>query len=276
MVYYVAIPTYNRSDVIASKTLAFLKGKVDSEHIYLFVANAEEQTKYKDAVPAELYNKIVVGKLGITNQRRFIKDYFAEGAHVVSIDDDIDGLYRLNAANDGFTEIRNVDSFVRKAFERLAKERLYLWGVYPVKNPFFMSRKSTTDLRFIIGMFHGYINRKNVSALEPSTKSESKEDIEMSVLYYLRDGGVLRFTDVAVKSKPLSAGGLGELPERLAKNNAAACYLEKTYPTMLRMYFRDNGKAELRVLKQPNTTTLTHGTRKNKSPKSRRVRGTKK
>jgi hypothetical protein len=71
--YVVAIPTYNRSDVIGKKTLMTLKeGGVHKSSIYLFVANKTEQKIYEQTVPKELYGKIVVGKLGIANQRKFI------------------------------------------------------------------------------------------------------------------------------------------------------------------------------------------------------------
>ena len=71
--YVVAIPTYNRQDVVFKKTIStLLNGGVSSSHIYLFVANKEQERLYEDAVPKTAYNKIVVGKKGITNQRKFI------------------------------------------------------------------------------------------------------------------------------------------------------------------------------------------------------------
>ena len=71
--YIVTIPSYNRSKEIVSKSLRTLKnGNVSANNIYIFVANEEEQELYSNTVPKDLYYKIVVGKIGIANQRNFI------------------------------------------------------------------------------------------------------------------------------------------------------------------------------------------------------------
>ena len=73
----IAIPTYNRSDVLEKKTLTtLLKGGIEPKQIYIFVANQKEKKIYEDAIPRDKYNEMIVGKLGITNQRKFIKNYF--------------------------------------------------------------------------------------------------------------------------------------------------------------------------------------------------------
>ena len=59
--YVVAIPTYDRVDILQEKTLPLLLSRnVSPSSIYLFVANKEEEKKYKDAIPSDKYNKIVV------------------------------------------------------------------------------------------------------------------------------------------------------------------------------------------------------------------------
>jgi hypothetical protein len=49
--------------------------------------------------------------LGITNQRIFIKNYFKEGENIVSIDDDIEGLYKMKGRS-ALSKINNLDSFL--------------------------------------------------------------------------------------------------------------------------------------------------------------------
>lgn len=45
---YIAIPTYNRSDVLERKTLTtLLKGGIDPNQIYIFVANQKEKKNMK-------------------------------------------------------------------------------------------------------------------------------------------------------------------------------------------------------------------------------------
>jgi hypothetical protein len=244
--YVVAIPTYNRSDILERKTLSTLQsGHVSSKNIYIFLANEEEKKKYEAVIPKNLYHKMVVGKLGITNQRQFISRYFPEGKNIVSLDDDIEGLFRRKSEKI-LTKITNLDSFFKDAFQKLNQENLYLWGIYPVCNPFFMKPNTTTKLRFVIGALHGYVNRHD-QELAFSGKSEQKEDYEQSIKYFLKDGGVLRFNDVSIKTKFHAPGGLGRTEERFKANEEAAKYLQKTYPDLVTIFHRKNGMAEIKL-----------------------------
>ena len=243
---YIAIPTYKRHDILERKTLSTLeRGGISPSQIYIFVANEAEKKLY-EAIPSSKYHKIIVGKLGIANQRIFIKNYFKEGEYVVSIDDDVEGLYQLSG--DKLKEIK-VKPFFEKALEELKKEKRYIWGIYPVRNPFFMKKKTSKGLSFVIGALHGYIVRHDKS-LEPSTSSEGKEDYEASILYYLKDGGVLRFNDVTIKTKFLAKGGLGQ--DRFERNKKSAKYLQRTYPKLVSIFHRKNGMTEIRFTRKNN------------------------
>ena len=246
MPYVVAIPSYNRPNEILAKTLKTLKtGHVNKNSIYIFVANNDERKKYEEVVSKDLYGKIVVGKLGIANQRIFIKHYFNNNQQVVSIDDDVEALYKMtNAEPAKLIKITNVDKFFKDAFDRLKKEKLFIWGIYPVRNPFFMQNTVSTGLKFIIGALYGFIVRKT-SELEPSINAEGKEDYEQSILYYKKDGGVLRYNNVTIKTKFLAKGGLGA--DRFEMNKKAAEYLQKTYPDLVTIFHRKNGMTEIKL-----------------------------
>ena len=223
-----------------------INGRINSSRIYIYVANNEEKRIYERTIPKHMYHKEVIGKKGITNQRIFIKNYFKEGDYVVSIDDDIEGLFKLKG--DKLAKIHNLDAFFKHAYKRLKREKLFLWGIYPVSNPFFMKGKESisTSLKFIIGLLHGYIVRHDKS-LEPNKNIKSKEDYEQSILYYERDGGVLRFNDVAAKTKFLTKGGLGQIDKRFEMNRKAADYLSKKYPNYVTVFHRQNGMTEIRL-----------------------------
>uniref|UniRef100_A0A6C0I3H6 Glycosyltransferase n=1 Tax=viral metagenome TaxID=1070528 RepID=A0A6C0I3H6_9ZZZZ len=244
--YVVAIPSYQRQEVLIKKSLQTLKkGGVDPKKIHIFVANKEEYETYEKEVPKELYGKLITGKLGITEQRKYITKYFPEGTHIVSIDDDVEGLFRSKGTTK-LVEIKKVDTFFKDAFDTLKKENLYIWGIYPVSNPFFMKDKVTTELKFIIGTLFGYINRHD-KTLQPSSSIKEKEDYEMSILYFLKDGGVLRYNNVTIKTKFHAAGGLGKTEGRFEANKDAAEYLSKKYPELVSVFKRKNGMSEVKL-----------------------------
>jgi len=260
--YAVAIPTYNRQDVVFKKTIStLLNGGVSKSRIYIFVANKEQEKLYEDAVPKTAYHKIVVGEKGIANQRKFIANYFPEGKYVISLDDDVEEFQILKSTrrgatqknrpktnNDKLVKMTNVHQFFMDAYKTMKREGLYIWGVYPVRNAFFMYPKYTTDLRFIIGVTFGFIVRRDRN-LEPSIQSETKEDYEQTILYYKKDGGVVRFNNIVPKTKFNSPGGLGT--DRFERNKIAAEYLAKTYPDLVKRSDRSNGTPEVKLVLAP-------------------------
>ena len=223
MTYVVAIPTYNRVQEVTNKTLATLKeGGVSKNKIYLFVANKQQYDLYEKNVPKNLYNNIIIGKKGITNQRIFISQYFKEGQYVISMDDDVEELEFLKGEK--LVRLKDINNFFINAYKLMKKEQLFIWGIYPVRNPFFMYNELTFDLRFIIGVTFGFIVRHD-KKLKMSTNAETKEDYEQTILYYKMDGGVIRFNNITAKTKFNSPGGLGT--DRFERNNKAAEYLVK-------------------------------------------------
>ena len=245
--YVVAIPTYNRVEEVINKTLNTLKeAGVSKNKIHLFVANKQQYNLYEQNVPQNLYGKIIIGKKGITNQRIFISDYFNEGQYVVSMDDDIEELQILKGEK--LVKLKDIHSFFIEAYKLLKKEHLYIWGIYPVRNPFFMYNQMTTDLRFIIGVTFGFITRHD-KKLKMSIKSETKEDYEQTILYYKMDGGVIRFNNVTAKTKFNSPGGLGT--DRFERNKNASEYLSKKYPEIVTRKDRKDGTPEVKLTKLP-------------------------
>ena len=130
--YVIAIPSYKRHSELSNKTIALLKKyKINHKNIYIFVANKTERKLYEENLDENLYNKIVVGKKGITKQRIFISKYFPEKQYVISLDDDIEKVFELK--NKKLVELKDLDKFFRNAYKELIKKNLFLWGVYPTQ-----------------------------------------------------------------------------------------------------------------------------------------------
>ena len=83
----IAIPSYKRHKYLGDKTLKTLHNfGYEIKDIDIFVGNDEEYGLYKSEYPE--YN-IIVGVVGMRQIREFIFNYYDEGTHVLSLDDDI-------------------------------------------------------------------------------------------------------------------------------------------------------------------------------------------
>jgi len=251
MEYFIAIPSYKREKEIQLKTLKYLKEcGIEDERIVVFVANEDQKNIY---TTAGVRNKIVVGVLGITNQRNFIMNYFPLGQYVISMDDDIERLEEavgVGGVSPQFVTIIDLDKVFKENHQLMLEENRYIWGIYPVRNIFFIKKQIHTDLKFIIGVCYGYINRRMLL----DVGCDVKEDIQNSILHYLRDGGVLRINTIVAKTKFNTVGGLGI--ERYEANKKAAQYLQYKYPTLCSVYQRKNGTHEVRLSRTDFLTTI--------------------
>lgn len=245
MDYKIAIPTYLRYEKLKNKTLNLLKkNNIDLSKIFIFVANEDEYNKYKSVIGDE-YN-IIIGELGITNQRNFISNFFNEGEMIVSLDDDISEIIEL--VDNEFKNKNNLNQFFKDSFKNIKDHNCYIWGVYSIYNKGFMlkNKNISYDLKFIIGSLYGFIVRKD-NDLKLNISAEGKEDIEQSILYFIKDKIVMRYNRITFKTKRIDEGGLGK--DRFLINEKASKYLLDTYPDMVRPYKRKNGMCEITMKK---------------------------
>lgn len=64
---------------------------------------------------------------GEARQRIFIRNYLKEGDYVVSVDNDIEELFRLS--RDKLTHLKQVKTFFEHSLEELKREKKYMWGL---------------------------------------------------------------------------------------------------------------------------------------------------
>ena len=277
--YIIAIPSYNRPDLIQVKTLALLhRHGIPATKINVFVANQEQHDLYKAKVPAWLYGKLVIGVIGLRNQRNFIMDYYPDGTHIVQMDDDLDKIMELiiepysasrasrkasrrdskravrqsSKSTRRMRQIINLDEFITRAFEICHKKGIFLWGVYPLANARFMTPKMTTDLRFIVGPFWGIINRQRPDL---RITIDEKENAERTLQHYTIDGAVLRFNNVGIETRYYkNKGGMqDEGKNRKEEALKSVYYLHKKYPKLTKIYLgKKSGVPEIRMRTHPS------------------------
>lgn len=255
--YVVCVPSYKRASVCNEKTLNTLhKHKIDSKRIYVYVANKEEYDLYEKILDKNKYNKLIIGKKGLVQQREFIMNLWPEGKHIVFLDDDIQSVDLSLSAQ---FKNHSLDYFIKEAFEECKNNKSYIWGVYAVFNPFFRKPKKemTRDLNYIVGAFYGIINRPNLRSIKLTITKENgqKEDVERTIKYFIEDGVVLRFNKIGFETKYYGKeGGLGKFEDRLKPMMDACKKLEEKYPEYGRIKVRGNGMGEFVLKKIPYQT----------------------
>ena len=252
--YIIAIPSYNRPELIQVKTLALLhKHNINSKLINIFVSDREQYDLYKLKVPEFLYNKLIIGVKGLKNQRNYINAYYPEGYPIVEMDDDIDKIVELHSNTTTKTKtlipIEDLDAFIKKAFKMCYKKNIFLWGVYPLANSHFMTEKITTDLRFIVGPMWGMINRHHKDLV---LTIDEKEDTERTLQHWVMDGKVLRFNTIGIETNYYkNKGGMqNEGKNRKEEALKSVYYLHKKYPELTKIHLgKKSGFPEIKLIK---------------------------
>lgn len=234
----IAIPSYNRSDVIASKTLKTLEC-IDRNTITIFVI-PEELELYRKTCPGY---QIVPGVKGLVNQRQFIENWYPLDSNILFMDDDVSGLFFVSDEKTR-RPIENLAQFITEGFAKMAEVGATIWGIYPVDNTMFSfkSKEISNGLSYIVGAFYGQKNTRDIN-LETG---DGVEDRERSVLRFLRDGRVLRFNRFGMKTKYFAPGGMMS-DERQKTHQIASETLVQKYPKLLRLKTRKNGYVDCQI-----------------------------
>ena len=241
MSYYIAIPSYKRALELPLKTLATLqKYNVALDKIFVFVVE-EEIAEYQKTCPGYT---IISGHLGLINQRAFIENYFDKDSNILFLDDDVSDVFTLSPQNTRIP-ISDFNQFVSDGFLRMNALGATLWSIYPVDNTMFMSesKSETVGLRYCVGAFYG---QKNTRDIHLTPGYDSIEDRERTILRYLRDGKVIRFNHVGLKTKYFAPGGLMS-GDRQMKHKIASEALVERYPELVRLKVRKNNYIDCQI-----------------------------
>jgi hypothetical protein len=277
--YVICIPSYKRANFCNEKTLTTLnKHKIDSDKIYVYVANKEDYDLYEKTLDKKLYHKLIIGKKGLVPQRQFIMEHWPENKHIVFFDDDVESIDL--SLSPRFKD-HNLDYFIKNAFKECEQQKSFIWGVYAVFNPFFRKPRPelTTQLNYIVGAFYGIINRPKLKSIQLTITKENgqKEDVERTLKYFIEDGIVLRFNKIGFTTKYYGKeGGLGKFEERLKPMKEACKKLGEKYSEYGNIKIRGNGMSEFVLKKINSTNTNINNDTKKKIKNNNKTRKNKK
>jgi len=223
----IVIPSYKRSETICKKTLKFLQSNgVPADSIYLFVE--PDQRKRYEAALARYYPdylpNMCEGRPGTSGQRRAIEDAFL-GERIVCLDDDVRGLK--------MKEPMPLLQLFEECFRIADREGCALWGFHPSDNGLSMRDAATVGLSYIIGSCFGMTCKYLLDYPNNLT-----EDFERTLQYYMRDGKVIRFNGVGIKTRYFAKGGLEEFRGDGAQESAMRAFHER-YRDFCRIRERD-------------------------------------
>lgn len=269
----IAIPSYDRTTFLKERTLAFLgRQQVPAERIFLFVANEEEAAIYEKALKG---NKkypswkrvtkfgakrtsgtcnLVIGIKGIGPQRAFITDWFPEGHHVVSMDDDVKDMFVLCSSSPSFalnTGKERMTSLVAGEFEkvildagvRMLQTGAYIWSVSRSQIVHHLQCEGiSTKFNVCVGYCFGVINRPALKGLN-TIYGATGDDVERSMRFMKHDGLTLHYRMLAADTKYREGeGGINsEVTDRPKKELDACIALSKEWP----LHFKVNKECSL-------------------------------
>lgn len=250
MDYQVAIPSYNRIDLLQKATLPMLeKYDCDPRRVTIFVANEAQYKIYREA----LGNKyaIVVGELGLLQVKRFYHQYYDAGTRLFNVQDDIHNLKQKNGnALEDFTG--TIDELVELGFTTAEKFGAEMWGLNPTGNAMFMKDHITIGLRFIYGAIYGdYAGNPSV-VNEHIMELTSGEDWENTISAFLRTGSLARIEWIAPVSKLFAKGGVDDYlrsigTDRTSDIEAHFEAITAYYPDLARTYRKAGNVLNLRL-----------------------------
>ena len=242
MNFRIAIPTIKRSKAIKEKTFNYLsKTDIDFKKVDIFLSDENEINLYKESLKDYPVNFIITNKKHVNTQRNFIIKHYKEKELILGIDDDIQDI-RTKINDKKTISLINLTEFVDNAFKICLENKIDMWGINPVLNPFFLSHKVSFNLKYIVACFYGWRNTHDKKAYVSTNPEYGKEDYERSIRYYIADGGVGRFNYVAPKTKYYSEDGGIQTYRTVEYEEKAVQWLLKTFPNFCKRNTSKKGK----------------------------------
>lgn len=189
--FVMAIPSYKRAG--SQRTLDYLSEiGIPKERIYIFVQTREDYTDYKKYT--NKCNIIYAEANGIAKARNNILNELISENDVVMLDDDIRRIGRLDGEELKTIETaEEFDTIFEKCFTQIKRNKVKVFGVYPVYNAFFMSR--TISTRVAVNTVFGFVKG---FGLRYNENYDTKEDAALCGQILSLKGRIFRYNFLAV------------------------------------------------------------------------------
>lgn len=249
------IPTYNRYSLVREKTIPQLNRLgVSNSQIKVFVASEQEADLYQKALSQDI--EIIVGIKGIGKQRVFINGYFPAGERIVSLDDDVSIVQKVDKRVKPL-EIP-LPVLADRAFELCDETATRFWGISISTNGFFLKHETVVGLRNCLGSLFG----EYAGEIKCQSSLDCCEDTEKCILHYINHGGIVRLNDVAAENEYYSDGGVngfyGGKENRINDYEINLNALIQKYPNLVAVKTKNINKPEKGLTRVKVKTVSRH------------------
>jgi len=231
--YVIAIPSHRRPTTILQYALAQLRASDVRAEVHLFLSDERDADEYAASGATNGCTVHVCNETrNATDKFNAIHDAFAAGTRVFVMEDDV----RLIAGQRGQnkrSEPRSLEAAITAGFA--AAENL-LWGVAPHDNAYFFDDQYTRTLKLVVAHAFGF-----TASGDPALRvtQASKTDYERTLLYWIRDGAVVRAPGLGVRaaaSYRLEGGMQSDHTHdaRAQAEEASVAYLTRRYAHLCR------------------------------------------
>lgn len=237
--YRVAIPSYQRADMLASAALPLLTERgVSPERITVFLHDNDPQRPAYERLAADAgVGLVTTPARGITAQRTAILNHYPEGTPLLSVDDDVTNL-REALDSKTLRPVADVDALVRLMFDTTEERGLHVWGLSPVPNAYFMKPGAINEgLKFLIFTFWGCKVRHGHPVHKFTVPYKDEHELSLRAWWY--DGATVRHDGVAASANYYTApGGCQAAGRDLAQVEASVVSLLEQWPGLVRRNLR--------------------------------------
>ena len=256
-----AIPTYNRADIITTPYLNTFSGY----DIYLIFHSEEDKRSYELKNDISKFTSVVTdipassdGTAKAKNIEYFIDKYIDDGEWFIFADDNVVSVEGIvdevvwqqpsleNITRDwfGLYDFETFDKRINEVIEKADSINAHLIGFQVSKNYFYAHTKYRTR-GYVLGKLYLWKKDENFEYDKPFV---AMEDFHFSAMHLLNYGCLLLCDYLWANAKHFQGGGLGTRDERRSNHAYGTEFMSKKYPGLLKPKTRKDNYPDLRFV----------------------------